>query len=295
MKIHNFDGKQYIALGDFDWLCHNLVKDIYDKYEKGDEGYHLSDTDMGMVSAYIHIRVEVLADKLAEARDSATDAKSLRQNYDRVYSRMRYEWAKGKYAITATDKTQEKPETIYFSRYDDDDHPVFVGEDQRRKLLAFEEYEHAAAVLRDLTEYAEKMDEAVCDLKVVPLRHIFHSSAEQRLLNAIFGDKEPPKQRWCIMLEEDAENDRPSPMWFGEWLKHRPDQPQHILEWLESAGVKPGESAPMFCPADKGCMLFAHKGMAEKTAERIAKEYPEFDGKLHVMEYEEVDDDDDET
>ena len=94
------------------------------------------------------------------------------------------------------------------------------------------------------------------------------------------------------MLEEDVENDRPSPMWFGEWLKHRPDQPQHITEWLESAGVKLGESAPMFCPADKGCMLFAHKGMAEKTAERIAKEYPEFDGKLHVMEYEEVDDDD---
>ena len=68
-------------------------------------------------------------------------------------------------------------------------------------------------------------------------------------------------------------------MWFGEWLKHRPDQPQHIIEWLESAGVKPGESAPMFCPADKGCMLFAYKGMAEKTAERIAKEYPEFQEK----------------
>ena len=95
---------------------------------------------------------------------------------------------------------------------------------------------------------------------------------------------------WCILLEPVG--DSKEPMWFSEWLKHRPDQPKHILEWLENAGVRPGESAPMFVPANRACMIFQHKGMAEKTAEKIEAWCPvDFAGKLHVMPFDEVLDD----
>lgn len=52
------------------------------------------------------------------------------------------------------------------------------------------------------------------------------------------------------------------------------------------------ESAPMFVPANRACMVFQHKGMAEKTAEKIEAWCPvDFAGKLHVMPFEEVLDD----
>ena len=41
-------------------------------------------------------------------------------------------------------------------------------------------------------------------------------------------------------------------------------------------------------------MAFKDRGFAEKTAERIAEIFPEFKERLHVMEYEEAEDDDDE-
>ena len=301
MKIHTFDGKQYIALGDFNHLRQNLIRDIYDKYEKAEDGYHLSTEDMGRVDAYTHIMTQILKDELAEAAAGAEDAGELRKNYDRVYGRIRSEWMMGKYAIVATDKTQGKPAEVYYARTDlaDDgetETPVFTAE--KRKARVWDDYYSASNYEKHMKELTKDMGEAICDVEAVPL-YMIYTDARERLLKAIFGeDYEPRKSNrgdapegcegWCIFLEPE-EGERDEMMWFGEWVKNREDQPQWIRDWLEQAGVKPSESAPLFKPADKGCMIFAWKNLAERTVERIEEKYPEMKGKLHVMPYEVMD------
>ena len=79
-------------------------------------------------------------------------------------------------------------------------------------------------------------------------------------------------------------------MWFSGWIKYRDDLPEGMKEWLSKADVKPGESVPIFSTISIKLMRFKYKGMAEKTAEKIADKYPEFAGKLHVQIYEEMPD-----
>lgn len=89
---------------------------------------------------------------------------------------------------------------------------------------------------------------------------------------------------YCIFLEPMGEDNG---SWFSQWIKHRDDLPQSTKDWLEAAGVEPGESVPMFTGGNAPVMRFKYKGMAEKTAEKIAEMYPQFEGKLHVQIYEE--------
>ena len=91
---------------------------------------------------------------------------------------------------------------------------------------------------------------------------------------------------YCIFLEPGE--DCAEKLWFAEWIKYRDDLPAGVKEWLNEAHVEPGESVPVFGPAGKGSMVFMYKGMAEKTAEKIADKYPEFEGRLHVMPFDEV-------
>lgn len=106
----------------------------------------------------------------------------------------------------------------------------------------------------------------------------------ERLLNAIFGDEDDGHE-YCIFLEPMGEDNG---SWFSQWIKHRDDLPQSTKDWLEAAGVEPGESVPMFTGGNAPVMRFKYKGMAEKTAEKIAEMYPQFEGKLHVQIYEEM-------
>lgn len=110
-------------------------------------------------------------------------------------------------------------------------------------------------------------------------------------LDAIFGEGDGP---WCIFLEADPDDDSDVPSWFAEWIKYIDDMPQGIKDWLEQAHVEPGESVPMFSTGGGDVMTFAYKGMAEKTAEKIADMYPQFKGRLRVtkrLSYEPSEDD----
>lgn len=299
MRIHTFDGKQYIALGDFDWLRHNLIKDIRDKYEQGQTP---SAEDIGAIGAYSHIMVEILKDKLHAAHEEATDAESLREGHDRIYRRIRWEWAEDKWLICATDKTLGEEKTVYFARMDegpnDTETPVFT--DQKRKAYFFEDHYSAECRASWLRKHIDGMEKAVDNVRVEAAYLHFTDMAE-RLLNAIFGDEDDGHE-YCIFLEpmgdgngllgEDNEpmgEDNGS--WFSQWIKHRDDLPQGTKDWLEAAGVEPGESVPMFTGGNAPIMKFKYKGMAEKTAEKIAEMYPQFEGKLHVQIYEEMPDD----
>lgn len=283
MTIHNFDGKQYIALGDLNHLRRNLIQDIRDKYERGEDGQiHMEPEDVGQIGAYSHLMVEILKDQLAVAREEATDSESLRKNYDRVYDRIKREFEEDKYAIVATDKTQGEKKIVYYARTDEDKDgkqtPVFT--DERRKAEVFDDHYIAQCRLDWLKEHTKDMGAAVDNLHIEGMWLVWmDGNAQKRLLDAIFGEGDGP---WCIFLEADPDDDSDAPSWFAEWIKYIDDMPQGIKDWLEQAHVEPGESVPMFSSGGGDVMTFAYKGMAEKTAEKIADMYPQFKGRLRV-------------
>ena len=121
------------------------------------------------------------------------------------------------------------------------------------------------------------------------MNEIKGKTAEERLLNALFWPVEFDGHYYCIFCEPIDENDAGS--WFAEWIKYRDDLPDGMKEWLDQAGVKPGESVPMFAGGgaeQHDGMAFKYKGMAEYTKARIEKAYPDLKGKLHVMICEEA-------
>lgn len=194
MTIHTFDGKQYIALGDLNHLRRNLIQDIRDKYERGEDGQiHMEPEDVGQIGAYSHLMVEILKDQLDVAREEATDAESLRKNYDRVYDRIKREYEEDKYAIVATDKTQGKKKIVYYARTDEDESgkqtPVFT--DERRKAEVFDDHFIAQCRLDWLKEHTKGMGSAIDELHIEGLWLVYmNSDAQARLLRAIFGEDE---------------------------------------------------------------------------------------------------------
>lgn len=292
MRIHTFNGKQYIALGDFNWLRQNLIMDIRDSYEKG---VAISPEDMGAIGAYSHIMVEILKDQLHAANEAATDAKSLREGHDKIYDRMRWEWAEDKWMICATDKTQGGSKGIYFARIDDEDGeketPVFT--DIKRKAYFFDDYYNAKCMVQYLEGLTKGFEQAVCDIRIEPA-WVHFTNAADRLLDAIFGEDNEAEDNndYCIFLAPEESDDHDAPMWFSQWIKYSDDLPQPVKNWLEQAHVEPGESAPMFSGGNANVMRFKYKGMAEKTAEKIGKMYPDLSDRLHVMVYEDKTDDD---
>ena len=192
MTIHTFDGKQYVALGDLNHLRRNLIQDIRDKYERGEDGQiHMTPEDVGQIGAYSHLMVEVLKDQLHAAHEAATSAASLKRLHDEVYDRIKREWEEDKYAIVATDKTQG--EIVYYARTDEDDNgkqtPVFT--DERRKAEVFDDHYIAQCRLDWLKEHTKGMDGAIDGLHIEGLWLVYmNSDAQARLLRAIFGEDE---------------------------------------------------------------------------------------------------------
>ena len=192
MNFKVIDGKQYIALGDLDHLRRNLIQDIRDKYERGEDGQiHMEPEDVGQIGAYSHLMVEILKDQLDVAREEATDAESLRKNYDRVYDRIKREYEEDKYAIVATDKTQG--EIVYYARTDEDESgkQTLVFTDERRKAEVFDDHYIAQCRLDWLKEHTKGMGSAIDELHIEGLWLVYmNSDAQARLLRAIFGEDE---------------------------------------------------------------------------------------------------------
>ena len=109
-----------------------------------------------------------------------------------------------------------------------------------------------------------------------------------RLPDILTEEEEFDGHYYCVFCEPIDETDAGS--WFSEWIKYRDDLPDGVKEWLDGAGVKPGESVPMFASPEgqPDAMRFRYKGMAEFTKEKIEDLYPDLKGKLHVMIYEEA-------
>ena len=175
------NGKQYIALGEFDHLRRNLVRDIYDKYEKDEKGQiHLSLDDMGRVDAYAHIMTAINEDEI-RAADSPEDIK-------RRHERLRSEWMDGKYMITAKDA--ETGDTIYFRKMcgEDGDTPTFTT--QKRKALEYDDHYHATNFLAYLNnKLGDESD--ITDLRIVPLYMAYMTEAEaKKLMDALFREDE---------------------------------------------------------------------------------------------------------
>ena len=180
MKKHYFDGKQYIALGEFDHLRRNLVRDIYDQYEKDENGQiHLSEIDMGRIDAYTHIMSAIMEEEI-HAADSPQDIK-------KRHEQLRAEWMEDKFLICAKDSNNG--ETVYFRKMcgEDGDTPTFTT--QKRKAMEYDNYYHATsflAYLKDRLDY----ECGLADLRVMPLYLAYMTDEEaKKLLDAIFRDE----------------------------------------------------------------------------------------------------------
>ena len=175
------NGKQYIALGEFDHLRRNLVRDIYDGYEKDENGQmHLTEFDQGQISAYAHIMTAIDEDEI-RAADRPEDIK-------RRHERLRSEWMDGKYLITAKDA--ETGDTIYFRKMcgEDGDTPTFTT--QKRKALEYDDHYHATNFRAYLNNRLDA-ESGIADLRVMPLYMAYMTEAEaKKLLDALFREDE---------------------------------------------------------------------------------------------------------
>lgn len=180
MKKTTINGKQYIALGEFDHLRRNLVRDIYDRYEKDENGQiHLSEVDMGRVDAYTHIMTAICEEEISAA-DSPYDIK-------KRHERLRYEWMEDKFLIVGKDA--ETGGTIYFRKMcgEDGDTPTFTK--MKRKAMEYDNHYHATNFLPYLKNRIP--DGSILDLRVMPLYMAYMTEQEaKKLLDAIFRDDE---------------------------------------------------------------------------------------------------------
>lgn len=180
MKKTTINGKQYIALGEFDHLRRNLVKDIYDKYEKDENGtIHLSEVDMGRVDAYTHIMMAIFEEEI-QAADRPEDIK-------KRHERLRQEWMDGKFLICAKDT--ETGEKLYFRKMcgPDGDTPTFTT--MKRKALEYDDYYHVTNFLAYLKDRLNG-EESISDLTITPLYLAYMTEAEaKKLLDAIFREE----------------------------------------------------------------------------------------------------------
>lgn len=193
MEKITLNGKRYIALGEFEHLRHNLVRDIYDRYERDENGqFHLSPEDVGMVTAYTHIMVEIMQDELRAAHLDADSPESLKANHDKVYQEVKDEYLDGRYLIVGHDGEDE----IYFRKMcdcapkpegeedDGESTPVFTG----MKRLAASWTDHYAATR--FCSYLKKRTN-IGDLEVLPAWRVYMTKEQmERLFNSIFRDEE---------------------------------------------------------------------------------------------------------
>ena len=189
------NGIRYIALGDLEHVCSNLIQDIYDRYEPDERGRrNLSTKDIGMVTACSRVFETIMEDELRTADENADTAEEQRRNEQKVYDRVRGEWECRNYLIKGMDGN----EAVYFRKMcpyapkadeqtddDDDSTPVFAS----KLRLAKTWHDHY-----DATAFCEylKRRTGLEDLKVIPVWQAAArgSKAFERLCKAIFGEDE---------------------------------------------------------------------------------------------------------
>lgn len=178
MKKTTINGKMYIALGDFDALRRNCVKDIYDNYERDEEGkLPLTEFDRGRVEAYTHIMTEIMYEEV-HAAESPDEIRAL-------HNRLRKEWMFDKFVIVGNDDG----ENMFYRKEccvgeNGEEKPVFTS--KARLAMAFDDYYVALCTL----EYLKKNVDV--EMKIDPLYlHVMTNDEAKKLLEAIFRNDEP--------------------------------------------------------------------------------------------------------
>ena len=197
MEKITLNGKLYIGLGDFDNLRRNLIRDIYDRYERDENGkMNLSERDAGEVAAYAHIMTKVMEDEL-RACETPNEVRAL-------HERLRKEWMHDKYVIVGNDNGQN----VFFRKMcgamndDGDKQPVFCS-----KIRLANTYDDHFAATTMAWYLSQNWD---LEVKVEPL-YLFAMTNEdaKKLLHAIFDDKDEPEYHGDGVKAEDED-------WDGE-------------------------------------------------------------------------------
>lgn len=147
-----------------------------------------------------------------------------------------------------------------------------------------EKYVRKLDLLRLFRDHKRKTDNGtepgfICDNKdqrmagYMALNHlqavIFHDEAQESL-----------RRSYHMIALDDDEKGR---MYFSHWIKMKEDTPPDMKTIMRHNGMKIGDSMPVFSDDSDDGMLFKHKEMAEKTIEKIEKDYDEFKGHMHAF------------
>ena len=201
MRIIKADNKHYIRLGDLDHLIRSMRFEVYDKYDRDDQGVFiqkdgtkgLAHDDAVTIAAYTHVMGQVLKNWIA-ARETAEEIREMRE-------RIESEFYRDKYVVTTDSETEDGKKYLAFfrkfcqgpmeERYreegkseeeitklmeDDIGMPVFSN--LVRDAEYFEDHEDAEGTA---THIRSRWD---LEVKVVPAWH-FDRRIKERLLKAL--------------------------------------------------------------------------------------------------------------
>jgi len=234
MEKIKLNGVRYIALGEFNHLRRNMVRDVYDRYRKaGDGKIHMSEFDQGYTAALNHVMTEIMYDELRDA-ESPEEIKAMHRQVDS-------EFARHNFMIVAKDA--DSGEEVFFRKYcehieEGEETPVFTN--KARLARTWSDHYAATSVAKSLRR--ETGDESI---RAVPAwTRLMPAGAEKRLLAAIFGEdkgeKEPEnkdgekagkvdyKNAWVIFHIDKNDNFQ-----FFECLQHIDDIPDFIRRYMK--------------------------------------------------------------
>lgn len=176
MRIHTFDGKRYISLGDL-WHFLRIEKD---RAREGKAPGYINDKEGERTAAYLalnHVLPALLHDEIETTCHSADDIK-------KFYSDIRSEYYRGRWVVEWKTKDGE---TLYFRKWCDkprDDEMVPVFTEKGKWVKVFDDHSSAACVVKLLEKEWDIND---AEIKLAEIAFAPEES-RRRLLKAIFGE-----------------------------------------------------------------------------------------------------------
>ena len=232
MEKITLNNKRYIGLAEFNHLRKNLIKDVYDRYERDENGkIPLSERDAGYIDALSHIMTEIMYEEVRDA-ESPEEIKAMHRKLD-------LEYALHNYIIIAKDP--DTGEELYFRKFcehvnEGEETPVFTG--IKRLAKAYSDY-HAATIVAGRLR-RETGDDTIQIIEAWR-RLLPPGEAEKRLLEAIFdGDDEEKseqkaddkpvdyKNAWVIFCIDEDDNFE-----FFECVQHMNEVPGFIRRHMK--------------------------------------------------------------
>ena len=173
------NGERFIGLADFNHLRRNLIKDVYDRYKRDENGeLHLSEKDLGYIDALTHIMGEIMCEDVHDA-ESPNEIKEMHRELNTEYALHRY---------VIVGKDEETGERVFFRKYcehieEDEFTPVFTS--MSRLAKAWRDYYMATVTCEGL-----KHNTGDNTLRVEPawIYLLPPGDVEKLLLKAIFCD-----------------------------------------------------------------------------------------------------------